>query len=69
MRNACRLLGISVEAYKAFVVDDDCADDESELGLGTNARITYVDERRTGSVENPKEFAEIHGVKEQWKKF
>lgn len=63
------LIEFESEFDNAFVVDDDCADDESELGLGTNARITYVDERRTGSVENPKEFAEIHRVKEQWKKF
>jgi len=63
------LIEFESEFDNAFVVDDDCADDESELGLGTNARITYVDERRTGSVENPKEFAEKYGVKEQWKKF
>ena len=53
----------------AFVVDEDCLDDESEKGLGANARITYVDDRRRGAVSGPEEFAEIYGVKEQWRKY
>ena len=53
----------------AFVVDEDCLDDESEKGLGANARITYVDDRRRGAVSGPEEFAEIYGVKEEWRKY
>lgn len=53
----------------AFVVDEDCLDDESEKGLGANARITYVDDRRRGAVSGPEEFAEIYGVKKEWRKF
>lgn len=63
------LIKFDDEFDKAFVVDDDCGDDESEFGLGTNARLTYEDDRRTGRVSNPKEFAEMYGVKDQWKKF
>jgi hypothetical protein len=57
------------EFDEAFVVDDDCIDDESEKGLGANARITYIDDRRRGAVSNPEEFAEIYGVKEEWRKY
>ena len=57
------------EFDEAFVVDDDCLDDESENGLGANARITYVDDRRRGAVSGPEEFAEIYGVKEEWRKY
>lgn len=57
------------EFEDAFVVDDDCLDDESEKGLGANARITYVDDRRRGAVSGPEEFAEIYGVKEEWRKY
>lgn len=57
------------EFDEAFVHDDDCADDESENGLGANARITYQLERRDGTVYNPEEFADLHGVKEEWRKF
>lgn len=53
----------------AFVVDEDCMDDESENGLGDNARITYVECRRTGEVSGPEEFAEIYNVKDKWKKY
>lgn len=53
----------------AFVVDEDCQDDESEDGLGANARITYVEARRTGEVSGPEEFAEIYNVKDKWKKY
>lgn len=53
----------------AFVVDEDCPDDESENGLGTNARITYEEARRTGEVSGPEEFAEIYNVKDKWKKY
>lgn len=44
------------EFEKAFVVDHDCPDDWSESGLGENARITYVEERRTGAISGPEEF-------------
>lgn len=57
------------EFDEAFVHDDDCPDDESENGLGVNARITYQLERRDGSVSGPEEFADIHNVKEEWRKF
>lgn len=57
------------EFDEAFVHDDECADDESENGLGANARITYQLERRDGTVYNPEEFADLHGVKEEWRKF
>lgn len=53
----------------AFVVDDECGDDESESGLGANARITYVEARRTGEVSGPEEFAEIYSVKDKWKRY
>lgn len=53
----------------AFVVDENCPDDESENGLGANARITYVEARRTGEASGPEEFAEIYNVKDKWKKY
>lgn len=52
----------------AFVVDENCPDDESENGLGANARITYVEARRTGEASGPEEFAEIYNVKDKWRK-
>lgn len=40
----------------AFKVDEDCLDDWSETGLGANARITYIEDRRTGRISGPEEF-------------
>lgn len=40
----------------AFIVDEDCPDDWSDKGLGTNARITYIEERRTGVIDGPDQF-------------
>lgn len=44
------------EFYEAFIVDEDCEDDWSDKGLGTNALITYVEERRTGMIDGPEDF-------------
>lgn len=40
----------------AFKVDEDCLDDWSETGLGANARISYIEDRRTGRISGPEEF-------------
>lgn len=40
----------------AFKVDEDCPDDWSETGLGANARIAYIEDRRTGRISGPDEF-------------
>lgn len=40
----------------AFLVDEDCIDDWSDKGLGANARLTYVEERRTGLIDGPEDF-------------
>ena len=40
----------------AFKVDEDCEDDWSETGLGANARIAYIEDRRTGRISGPEEF-------------
>jgi hypothetical protein len=40
----------------AFIVDEDCEDDWSDKGLGANARITYIEERRTGIIDRPEQF-------------
>jgi hypothetical protein len=40
----------------AFIVDEDCLDDWSDNGLGANARITYIEDRRTGRISGPEEF-------------
>jgi hypothetical protein len=40
----------------AFKVDEDCPDDWSETGLGANARIAYIEDRRTGRISGPEEF-------------
>lgn len=44
------------EFYQAFVVDEECEDDWSDKGLGTNALITYVDDRKRGYISGPDEF-------------
>lgn len=40
----------------AFKVDEDCLDDWSDKGLGANARISYIEDRRTGRISGPEEF-------------
>lgn len=40
----------------AFIVDEDCEDDWSDKGLGANARISYIEDRRTGEISGPAEF-------------
>ena len=40
----------------AFIVDEDCEDDWSDKGLGANARISYIEDRRTGRISGPEEF-------------
>lgn len=50
------LAELDAEFDEAFVVDEDCLDDESEKGLGANARLTYIEERRTGLISGPDEF-------------
>ena len=40
----------------AFIVDEDCPDDWSDKGLGTTARFTYIEERRTGVIDGPDQF-------------
>lgn len=40
----------------AFIVDEDCEDDWSDKGLGANARISYIEDRRTGIIDGPAEF-------------
>ena len=40
----------------AFIVDEDCLDDWSDTGLGANARIAYIEDRRTGRISGPEEF-------------
>ena len=40
----------------AFIVDEDCEDDWSDKGLGANARIAYIEERRTGVIDGPDQF-------------
>lgn len=44
------------EFDSAFIVDEDCEDDWSDDGLGANARLTYVEQRRTGEISGPDEF-------------
>ena len=44
------------EFDEAFVVDEDCEDDWSDKGLGANARLTYVEQRRTGLIDGPEDF-------------
>ena len=44
------------EFDSAFIVDEDCPDDWSDEGLGDNARITYIERRRTGEISGPDEF-------------
>ena len=50
------LAELDEEFDEAFIVDEDCPDDWSDEGLGDNARITYVERRRTGEISGPDEF-------------
>lgn len=50
------LAELDAEFDGAFKVDEDCLDDWSEKGLGANARLTYVERRRTGEISGPAEF-------------
>lgn len=50
------LFELDNEFDAAFIVDEDCEDDWSDKGLGANARITYIEERRTGMIDGPEQF-------------
>lgn len=50
------LFELDDEFDAAFIVDEDCIDDWSDKGLGANARITYIEERRTGMIDGPEQF-------------
>lgn len=50
------LIELDREFDDAFIVDEDCVDDWSDKGLGANARLTYIEERRTGLISGPDEF-------------
>ena len=50
------LAELDEEFDTAFIVDEDCEDDWSDKGLGANARITYIEERRTGMIDGPEQF-------------
>ena len=50
------LYELNREFDDAFVVDEDCEDDWSDEGLGANARLEYIEERRTGMISGPDEF-------------
>jgi hypothetical protein len=50
------LLELDNEFDAAFIVDEDCEDDWSDNGLGANARLTYVEQRRTGVIDGPEDF-------------
>ena len=44
------------EFDNAFKVDENCEDDWSDEGLGTNARLAYIEDRRIGRISGPEEF-------------
>lgn len=50
------LAELDAEFDEAFKVDEDCPDDWSETGLGANARLTYIEWRRTGEISGPADF-------------
>ena len=50
------LMVLDEEFDTAFIVDEDCEDDWSDKGLGANARISYLEDRRTGRISGPEEF-------------
>ena len=53
------------EFENAFIQDKDCPDDWSDKGLGDNALLTYIDERRTGVISGPDEF----NCDDKWRKY
>lgn len=59
------LIQFEREFDEAFVVDEDCPDDWSDKGLGTNARIAYIDDRKTGLISGPDEF----DCDDKWRKY
>ena len=59
------LIQFEREFDEAFVVDEDCPDDWSDKGLGMNARLTYIDDRRTGLISGPDEF----DCDDKWRKY
>lgn len=52
------------EFNEAFIVDEECEDDWSDKGLGANALITYVEERRSGLIDGPDDF----NCDDKWRK-
>lgn len=52
------------EFEDAFIQDKDCPDDWSDKGLGDNALLTYIEERRTGVISGPDEF----NCDDKWRK-
>lgn len=50
------LAELDEEFDASFIVDENCEDDWSDEGLGTNARLIYIQERRTGMISGPEEF-------------
>lgn len=52
------------EFENAFIQDKDCPDDWSDNGLGDNALLTYIEERRTGVISGPDEF----NCDDKWRK-
>ena len=58
------LVELDEEFDNAFIVDEDCQDDWSDKGLGANARLTYVEQRRTGMISGPDEF----DCNDKWRK-
>ena len=58
------LVQFGEEFENAFIQDKDCPDDWSDKGLGDNALLTYIDERRTGVISGPDEF----NCDDKWRK-
>lgn len=59
------LVQFGEEFENAFIQDKDCPDDWSDKGLGDNALLTYIDERRTGVISGPDEF----NCDDKWRKY
>ena len=58
------LVQFGEEFENAFIQDKDCPDDWSDKGLGDNALLTYIEERRTGVISGPDEF----NCDDKWRK-
>lgn len=58
------LIQFGEEFENAFIQDKDCPDDWSDKGLGDNALLTYIEERRTGVISGPDEF----NCDDKWRK-